>query len=282
MPQINNGPAQETVLQLAARKSFALGVFVTDKNENPLDLGGTDMTIVMRKKTSSSVVDDSSNLIVNHTAVNEAPLAGFARFNLQASDLDHPAGEYEFGITLLSEGYSSLIIKGTIELQQNPEFSSVGSSYSGDDTATNLTVQLRDNASIKVAVGPTLAPGEATFTTALENKLLEMYAGLAAAGLTLTADDIVDGTTHVMMTLTERNTLAAMQAYFDALPVFGDIVTHDADEFRAAGDIDAGDIATGVLHKDRVPRFLDLRGVVVGTAAASGGADGDAYLQREP
>jgi len=234
----------------------------------------------MRKKTTDSIVDDTSNLIANSLAVNEAPLMGFARFNLQASDLDHPAGVYEYSITLLDQGYSSTIIAGDLELEQNPEFSSVGVNYDGANVSTVLQAVLRDQVVIRVSVGPTLAPGEATFTLALEQKLLEMYAGLQAAGLTLTADDIADGTVNVMMTLEEREALATVMALLP-LPVFGDIVTHDVDEFLPAAGIDADKIITGVLDNDRVPKVGELRGISFGIPDPTGGAEPDLYFQHD-
>lgn len=287
MPQLNNGPEQFTVLQLQARKSFALGIFVVDKNEHPLDINAATLRIVMRKKTSSAVNDDSANLIQNSQAINVAPLVGYARFNLQASDLDHTPGEYEFGVTLISEGYSQLIIAGVVDLVQNPEFSSLSESYNDVATVTNLTVQLRDSASIKVSVGPGLAPGEAVFTTDLEQKLLEMYAGLAAAGLTLNAGMIPDGGGKVMMTVAERNLLANLNINVgwddvSGKPSFGSASLASASDFLPSAGIGADKTTSGVFNNARVPKVFELRGFEFGTGDPVGLPEGHLYFEYEP
>src|SRR5690606_25312001 len=111
-----------------------------------------------------------------------------ARFYLQASDLDHKPGAYAFTIVLVENGYSSTLLNGEIDLQQNTEYSSVNETYSDTSETSTLRILLQKRNIIQVQTGPTLAPGQSLFTNAMEQKLLEIYAGALADGQTLDAD----------------------------------------------------------------------------------------------
>src|SRR5690606_37676111 len=110
--------------------------------------------------------DDSDNLFANDQAyMGESADVGYCHFHLQASDLDHPPGEYPYVIVLQdAAGYSSVIVQGTLELLQNPEFVSAGSTYVGQNPPASLEVAMRGAATISVRTGPTLAPGTTSFT----------------------------------------------------------------------------------------------------------------------
>lgn len=286
MSYTGNSPEDETVLRLQARKSFALGLWIQDYNGNPLDIAGTTTRIVVRKNVPINTVDDSANIITNSVAEIIAPTLGLCRFNFQASDLDAPAGDYVYSIVMVAEGYSSVIVAGPLELEQNTEFTSVGSTYAPEDAMSSaLTVTLRAPGKIIVRTGPTLAPGAVTFTQALENMLLEIYSGAVNNGAVLNAEMIPDGATKVIMTLAERLQLANMSFDWDDItgkPAFGDIIIRDAADFLEPSEVTAADVVSGTLHKDRVPRTIDLRGTARGTAAPAGGADGDIYLKYTP
>jgi hypothetical protein len=284
MTQLGNSPLQPTMLRLQARKSFALGLWIQDKNENPLSIEGTTISIVMRKKVSNGVSDDSGNLITNSIANLTSPTLGYAVFNLQASDLDHPVSTYIYSITLLDEGYSSTIVWGEIELEQNPEFGSVDDVYTPGGTATALRVILRENTAIRVLTGPTLAPNEATFTHDLEQKLLELYAGALAEGMVLTADWIPDGVAKVIMTVAERAKLLGLTNDWNDLinlPDFGDIITHDVSEFLLPLGVSGLDITTGEVNKAHLPKLSEHRGFAFGEAVPTLMEDGDMYFQYE-
>jgi len=239
--------------------------------------------VVRKQNFPSSTTSDADNLIVNSQAEIVAAALGYARFNLQASELDEAPGEYAFTIVLSEGGYSSVIVQGILEIIQNTEFTSTTESYMpGDQISTALQVALREQSVLYVRTGPTLAPGVATFTHDMEEKLLQIFAGAVANGATLTADDIADGVNKVVMTVAERSKLAGLTRDYtqlDNLPAYGDIVTHDADEFLTPGHVDAGDIVSGTINKNRLPKVISLNGISRGTAAPSGGADGDLYLK---
>ena len=288
MSYIGNSPEDAVVLRLQARKSFALGMWIQDSNKNPLDITGCTLRLVVRKRVDPTVVDDTANLVANSNAIVLAPTLGYARFDLQASDTDYAPGEYSFSIVLLTPaGYSSTIVNGILDLQQNTEFTSVSSAYPpGQEMATSLEVALRGLNTLEIRTGQTLAPGAATFTSAMEVKLLQMFAGAVAAGTTLSADDIADGMTKVIMTQAERTKLADLEITWDSItnkPDFGDIITHDTSEFILKEGVNAtSDIKTGVIAKERVPNVSELRGIVVTTGAPVAGFPGRITLKYTP
>lgn len=284
MATLGNTPAEETVLRLMARKSFALGLWIRDQNDNPLDIAGVTIRMVVRRKRFVAT-DDSDNLLVNSQADIVAPLEGYAKFSLQASELNYAPGEYLFSIVLEDEGYSSVIVQGTIELDQNTEFSSTNSSYSESGVASALRVLLREQTALVVHTGPTLAPGTSTFTNDMERKLLEIFAGKLAAGETLNADSIPDGILKVLMTIDERNKLANLTLQWDDIlgkPTFGTIISHNTEDFVPTGGGAASDIVSGVFNKARIPKVSGLDGFTSGPGAPSGGAPGDLYFRYTP
>lgn len=181
MATLNNSPATETYLRLEARKSFSLGLWVKDHNGRHLDLAGTTITMVVRKTNfPKDTVDDSGNLIINSVANIAGPGIGFARFNIQAQDMNHRPGEYEYTVTLLDHGYSSVLIKGILELVQNTEFSSAVETYDESALDSSLEILLKNQHVIHVRTGPTLAPGTTSFTDGDKSKLDGIEAGAEA------------------------------------------------------------------------------------------------------
>jgi len=284
MPYASNSPKDQTILRLQARKSYALSLFLMDANRNPLDLTGCTISMVVRKSVPSTVTDDSGNLIVNSMAKMVQPVMGWMRFELQASDLDFKAGEYIYTMTLIYNGFSTVIVQGPLELEQNTEFTSVGSSYVLDQAmSTALGVVLWENQAIEVTTGPTLAPGQALFTTADEKKLDELYAGALAEGTTLNADLIPDGVNKVIMTMAERNKLANLTLNWSDIqgkPAFGTASLQDTTAFLPASGIDASKVISGVLNNGRVPLVAQLRGISDGTAAPASGNPFTLYLKH--
>lgn len=175
---LGNSPASELVIRAEARKSFAIGIWVKDQNGRALDITGCTLRIVAKKlPLSSSDTTDADNLFTNDTAEILSPAVGYARFSLQASDLDHAPGEYQYSIVLLDGGYSSVIVRGTLEILVNTEFSSVDDSYASENPPTSLNIVMRQGNTVNVFTGPTLAPGTTSFTDGDKEKLDSIEAG---------------------------------------------------------------------------------------------------------
>ena len=160
----------QTHIRAEVRKSFSFGVWLKDHSGRLLDLSETTLRIVA-KDPRDRTQDDSTNLIVNSVADIVSPVNGYARFNLQASDLDHPIGEYDYSVVLLDRGYSSVLFKGTLSLEPNTEFTSVGDVYDEDQPVQTMQVILRGRQIVEVKAGPALAPGSTTFLFSDKTKL---------------------------------------------------------------------------------------------------------------
>ena len=103
--------------------------------------------------------------------------------------------------------------------------------------------------------------------------------------VSISADIIVDTATKVLMTPAERTKLTGLNyppqwADVAGKPMFGTVALLNTSQVLQPGGVNAAsDILAGVLNNARVPRVGDLRGQSSGTAAPSGGSDGDWYIQ---
>lgn len=170
MTTVTNGPGSRTVIRAEVRKSFAFGVWIKDHHGRPLDITDVGLHLVA-KKVPFTTQDDTTNLIVNSVASLVSPTNGYAVFNFQASDLNHKPDEYPFAIVMIDEGYSTTLVKGTLLLEPNTEFYSVGEVYDPAPPVTTLQILLRGRNTIEVLTGPTLAPGTTSFTDGDKVKL---------------------------------------------------------------------------------------------------------------
>lgn len=160
MTTLSNSPNALTILRLEARKAFQLGLHIYDPGQHLLDLTGCELTIVA-KATPVDTTSDATNLFAADAVANiPVPEAGYALFSLQAATLDVAAGEYPFSIVLKqTDGYTSVIVKGLLDVQENTEWSSVEATYDGVNPAQSLTVRRAASGTINVFVGGQLPPG---------------------------------------------------------------------------------------------------------------------------
>jgi microcystin-dependent protein len=146
--QLSTSPKTHTTLRLEQRKSFAFGIRFVDTDEKPLDLTGATIRFVAAQPAhlgGASVLEAEADVVV--------PAEGLGRFDIQASDLAMPAGEYPFGVVFVSSiGYSTLVIKGVIDLQENTESESISSIYEGINPDTTLQVVLEAGQLVQVTI----------------------------------------------------------------------------------------------------------------------------------
>lgn len=173
MAYAGNSPQQETVIQLEARKSFSFAIYVQDSYRRPCDLTNAQLSLVVKAQPQSSTdVADSDNLISSSFASIMEPLSGYARFNIQARELDLAEGEYPFAIVLRSaQGYTSVIIKGVIAIAANTEFASISSQYDGVQPPQSLTAVLMNGTAFNVFAGQVVPPGMNWLTDIDQSKL---------------------------------------------------------------------------------------------------------------
>jgi hypothetical protein len=102
--------------------------------------------------------------------------------------------------------------------------------------------------------------------------------------VTLSLNDLVDTATRLAMTPAERTKLEQLStsiSYTDLTdkPTFGTVSALNTEEVLQPGDVTAADVTTGVFDPARIPSVSSLPGFRSGTAAPSGGFDGELYFQ---
>ena len=152
MPTITNSPQDQLTLELEARKSFAFGVWLKERNK-PIDLVGSTLTFNM-----GVIGRDEVEILLTREAELVAPGMGYARFPIQASDLDLEPGEYDFTVTLLLSGFSVVILKGIVKLKQNTEFESIEESYDAGNLAKNVEILFKTQGDAHVTLTDLLPP----------------------------------------------------------------------------------------------------------------------------
>jgi hypothetical protein len=347
---LGNVTPDQTVIRVEARKSFALALWLTNEIGQPLDITGASIRLVAKDvPLAPTGSTDTDNILTNGDAVLTDPAIGYAQIFLQASDLDHQPDEYPMTLVMVTEGYSTVLAKGILEILPNSEYASVGEAYIGQNPAQDLTIALQGQNVLTIRTGPSLAPGALHFMAADKAKLDSIEEGaqvndppeLPAGGATnsvlaknspadrdtkwisvqslpggpldatgipdgfspvadgsnnwdwapvvqdeIDADIIVDGTTNKAYTAAEQTKLAGLTKDYtalDNLPTLGSASAQDSTAFAAAAHNHAGgDITTGTVPAARLPRIGDILGNGFGTAAPTGGSDGDEYFQYTP
>lgn len=324
MAYLGNSPRQATVLQVEARKSFALSLWFRDTNRRPADLTGCQVRMVVKAQPlSESDLTDSDNILTGSVAMIPEPELGYAQFSIQAAELNVQPGEYLYAIVLVTAaGYSSVVVKGILDVQQNTEFSSIGDTYDAASAPGSLEILLRGSASVDVFAGSLIPPGFTWMSDADKEKLDRIdeaaillptgggprqwlrkrtaddydfeWAEPQAFDGTLSAEGVPDGYAPVsdgqgawawaMVSPTVDWELAeGVPGSVLNKPSLGTASEKDVDFFAEAEHTHAaGDITSGRLAAARVPRLTDLEGVTKGTADPTGGTSGDVYLKILP
>lgn len=262
-----NTPSSVTVLRLAARKSFSLAVSLRDRHRNALDVTGASFRLVVKKRLPAIGTDDLPELIVDSSAVIVDPVIGSIRFEIQAADLNQRPDEYPFALVMVSEGYSVLLASGVVDLVENAEYQSVADTYTDVPTHLGLQIALADRNVLEVVTGPSLAPNEVLFTSAMEEKLDGIEEG---AQVNVDADWMASPGTP---------------GFIDNKPYFGSAAFVDIEDISIPPGGSPGEVLTkiGPLDTDfdwAQPRgggggggALDATGVPAGQVPTANGAD---------
>ena len=129
MVTLGNSPSETVVLDLEARKSFALRVELRDPHDNVLPWDEVTASLTIGTVDRSGVA----------TVLTEVSTTD-GLFQLQAAALDLAPGTYQFTITALQRGYSHVLAKGEVRLRQNTEKSSTSHTYTEASPGQALTV----------------------------------------------------------------------------------------------------------------------------------------------
>lgn len=295
MSYLGNTPTKgQVVLALEARKSFSFSLWVKDHRRRAVDLTGCTLRFVMKSlPLDATDVTDDTNLVANDEATLVDAPAGYARFDLQATDLGHTPGEYPFSVVLLTPaGYSAVIVKGVVDLQQNTEFASLASTYAGVNPPAALEVALRGMTTIEVYTGSVIPPGMGYLSDEDKAKLDNLLFGLdlTTEGVPAGAVATADGEGRFTWEPLELPEVAppdweATEGPGVILhkPTLGTAAAEDVEAFAPAEhEHDAGAITTGTIDKDRLPAVTALNGIEVVTSLPDTIEDGVLYVKYTP
>lgn len=159
MKALSNSPNDFTILRLEQRKSFSFGMWVTEPSGKPLDLSGCILRFTARKPPIRGMELSDPELVIELVAhIVDAP-KGYARFDLQASDLKLPSNSYPYVITLIKPNkYSTAVVKGEVQIVGNPELLSATESYGPLTPPQDINVILKGPHVLKVVPSPALPP----------------------------------------------------------------------------------------------------------------------------
>lgn len=183
--QLSNVPRSVASLRVARAKSYAFGLeFKRRSDELAHNLTGAEVRFRVRnpkRKGGAMVVSVDADIY----DAND----GLAQVNLQASDLDLPAGDYPFSLSLLgASGYSSLVLDGTLTIVDNAEDESTTDTYADVDPFTSLVAWMESGDVVQVQValpieGDTPLPGGFN-EQQVEDEIVDTL--VAGANITLT------------------------------------------------------------------------------------------------
>ncbi|QYC53805.1 minor tail protein [Microbacterium phage EugeneKrabs] len=154
MPIISNSPQEVSVIEAEARKSLSLGLWIKDSIQAPVDLTSTETTLTVAKLDRYGI----PTVLFSSVAEILSPTLGYARFKIQAADLNVKPATYVFSIVLVNSGYSIVLAKGDFVVLQNTEFASVGETYTVSNPTQAFEVLLRDQADIHLTLSAMLPP----------------------------------------------------------------------------------------------------------------------------
>lgn len=147
MAAVSNTPQERLILRMAARKSWALGLYLHTETGAPIDVTDAVITLVTATVSPGGTITP----VLTSTAEPVAPMSGHVRFSIQAEDTDLAEGEYRSTITMRVGGYSVVLADGDTEILPNTEVDSVGYDYDEAEDAGKLEVWLKRRNVIKIS-----------------------------------------------------------------------------------------------------------------------------------
>ena len=149
MAKLSNSPRQSLNFDLERRKSYSFKFVMRHVDGTLVDLTGCTIRFVMKPLGADEDVFDLNNLLVN----NEATLGttGEGLFAFQAAELDGDPGEYPYAIVMwTADNYSSVLMKGTVNLVDNTESLSMYRQFGVTSPEAALELTLRQGDVVQV------------------------------------------------------------------------------------------------------------------------------------
>jgi hypothetical protein len=143
-----NTPRRETNIAVEANKSFAFGILFKAQDGTPVDLSTSTLRFV-----AAELGHRGGNEVLSVVASTMDENAAMQQFEFQAEDLALPPGSYPYDVTLIPEsGYSTPILKGTLEIGSNTDVDTSNVYTSDVTTGSNVTVYLNQHDLVEVTI----------------------------------------------------------------------------------------------------------------------------------
>ena len=154
MKALSNSPLDHTIFRLEQAKSFSFGLWVTLR-DRPVDIEGNTLRLTVQKPYLPGTM--TAPILFEQLAVVDDGANGYARFDLQAEQLNTEMGSYPYVITMVdTDGYSTVMAKGEIQILANPERLSVLEKYGPLTPPCDLSVVMEGFNVLQVVPGPLL------------------------------------------------------------------------------------------------------------------------------
>ena len=154
MKALGNSPLDVTVLRLEQAKSFSFGLWVT-LEDRTVDIVGNTLRLTVQQPPRFEGL--TAPIIFQQLATIEDGEKGYARFDLQAEQLNLDVDEYPYVITMVdTDGYSTAMVKGVIQILANPERLSVLEKYGPLTPPGDISVVMNGPRVLQVVPGPWL------------------------------------------------------------------------------------------------------------------------------
>lgn len=154
MKALSNSPLDHTIFRLEQAKSFSFGLWVTLR-DRPVDIEGNTLRLTVQKPYLPGTM--TAPILFEQLAVVDDGANGYARFDLQAEQLNTEMGSYPYVVTMVdTNGYSTVMAKGEIQILANPERLSVLEKYGPLTPPCDLSVVMEGFNVLQVVPGPLL------------------------------------------------------------------------------------------------------------------------------
>lgn len=129
---LSNVPPQETPLRLETSKSFSFRMGFVNASGRPIDMTGAELHF--------TAVDGASTEVITLSAVIEDdPVNGVFRFDVQPADVNVPVVPLRYNITLrTAQNYIIDVMMGDLELVQSPSIVWADQTYADDGAVFTL------------------------------------------------------------------------------------------------------------------------------------------------
>ena len=150
MNQLSNSPAAVTRVTLERGKSFSLLLKFLDSRGEKIEITGSEFTLNVARIKQRKLGTLAQDIVIDMDGEVVDGFINRVKFDLQASDLNLAPAPYNFDITMISSGYSSVIVKGEIVIRDNTDLDASSQTYSSVNPPQEMVITRGGSGTINV------------------------------------------------------------------------------------------------------------------------------------